>query len=405
MSKTNPIFTSFIATKAIKRIHHLLEIFLKRNIRRIAIKNDVVKVTYFNRGAQVRLFNLDLHIGVIRDLKQELNRRQNIDLTSWSISNHNGLVRKVLDIPDPVKFVNNKTWLKLNPKLKDDFVKEYWRFLENFDGFVVSHTPSFVQLFEEFEKPILVVNSTRYEAPYSNDSVRWISLNRSLMRLSNSNLLHIGSNNLGDQAYLEKYSGLESVLVPSVCDYLIPGEGAESPIGLVFARSKDLQDKIEKITRGNFAKTYGRFLSYDEILKASHIVVFPQNISTMFLFEMATLGKTVLVPDADFMKSLAVTESGVLSELSYFQIHGLKTEHLPEDDMNNYASKYFYDGWMEFADFYQKDLMPNVILFSDFSELLNLIGVEPLKKDELLLRNLTLSEKRSSFITHFIDSV
>jgi hypothetical protein len=405
MSKLHPVFTSFILTKVVKKIKYLLEIFLKRSIRRIAIKNDVVKVTYFNSGAKLRLFNLDLHIGVIRDLKQEICRRQNLDLTSWSISSHNGLVRKVLNIPDPVKSVNNKTWDKLNSVLKDEFINEYRRFLENFDGFVVTHTPSFVQLFEDFEKPILVVNSTRYEAPYSNDIVGWNSLNLSLMRLNDSKLLHIGSNNLGDQAYLQKYSGIESALVPSVCDYLIPGGGSESPIGLIFARSKELQNKIEKITQGNFTNTYDRFVSYDEIFKASYIVVFPQNISTMFLFEMATLGKTVLVPDADFMKGLASSESGVLSELSYFQIHGLKTEHLSEGDMNNYTSKHFYDGWMKFADFYQRDLMPNVVFFSDFSELSNLKGVEPLKKSKLLHRNLTLSENRSRFISNFIDSV
>ena len=112
MSKLYPNFASFILTKVIKKINSLLEIFLKRSIRRIAIKNDVVKVTYFNSGAKLRLFNLDLHIGVIRDLKQEIMTHANVELISWSISNHNGIARKFLDVPDPVKFVNNKNWLK-----------------------------------------------------------------------------------------------------------------------------------------------------------------------------------------------------------------------------------------------------------------------------------------------------
>lgn len=405
MFKFYTTFTSFILIKVIKKTNSLIEIFFKRSIRKIVIKNDILKVTYFNSGAKLKLFNLDLHIGVIRDLKQEIVKHTNVELLSWSISSHNGIVRKFLDIPDPVKFVNNKNWANLEISLRDKFIKEYGGFLRKFDGFIVTHTPSFVQLFEELEKPILLINSTRYEAPYSNKSVEWKTLNQSLRRLTESKSLHVGSNNRGDQEYLFRNAGVESVLVPSVCDYLSVIGECDSSTGLIFCRSSNFQDYIEKTTNGRFKTTYGRYVSYEEIFNSSAIVVLPQNISTMFLFEMATLGKKVFIPNATLLKDLAYKVPGVLSELSYFQINGFSTKGLDAEDLNNYTSPSFYDNWLSFADFYDSDLMPNVQLFDQLSELSQFSQKYFPNPENLSDRNKLLREKRKHFVNSFIEKL
>ena len=405
MSKLYPNFTSFILTKVIKKINSLLEIFLKRSIRRIAIKNDVVKVTYFNSGAKLRLFNLDLHIGVIRDLKQEIMTHANVELISWSISNHNGIARKFLDVPDPVKFVNNKNWLNLDIDIRGKFVEEYGKFLKKFDGFIVTHTPSFIQLFEDLGKPILLLNSTRYEAPYTNDFVQWDSLNQSIQRLSTTGLLLAASNNKGDQAYLRSHAEIDSLLVPSVCDYVKDYKKGSLSSGLIFSRSSHLQRKVEEETRGIFRRTYDRFIPYDEIASAKAIVVFPQNISTMFLFEMATLGKTVLIPDRELIVQLAREGYEVLSELSYFQIHGLPTDMLADSDMNNYKSNSFFDRWLNHADFYDFEIMPNVRLFKSFSELIDVQEYVDLSAEPLNLRNTKLAAIRRDLICKYVEGL
>ena len=391
--------------KARRKIGVLLRISLKRSIRKIGMKRDILKMTYFNSGAKLRLFNLDLHIGVIRDLEQELMNHVNIDLVSWSISRHNGLIRNFLNIPDPVKHVNNKTWSSLNPAIRNEFIIEYSGFLKKFDGFIVTHTQSFIQLFECLNKPILLLNATRYEAPYSNDLSQWSSLNESLRKLSESKLLHIGSNNKGDQEYLFRNTSINSFIVPSVCDYLSPSRESESSIGLIFCRSAHFQNYIERITGGRFKTTYGRYVSYEEIIQASSIVVVPQNISTMFLFEMATLGKRVLIPEINLLKDLAQKVPGVLSELSYFQIHGLSTEGLANDDLNNYASPVFYDQWLGFADFYDLNLMPNVELFEDFSELQHYSSAYIPDQQTNVRRNKSLRDKRANFVNSFIQKL
>lgn len=391
--------------KASRFIRELLPKFLKRSIRKIGMKKDIFKTTYFNSGAKLLLFNLDLHIGVIKDLKQELANHANIDLVSWSISRHNGLIRNHLNIPDPVRHVNHKTWPGLNPELRNRFRAEYGKFLEKFDGFIVTHTPSFIQLFESLGKPILLINSTRYEAPYSNDLNQWRSLNESLRNLSASELLHIGSNNKGDQEYLFRNTSITSFLVPSVCDYLSIGRESESSTGLIFCRSAKFQEYIEKATDGRFKTTYGRYVSYEDIIQASSLIVLPQNVSTMFLFEMATLGKRVLIPEIKLLKDLAKKVPGVLSELSYFQVHGLSTEGLSNDNLNNYNSPIFYNQWLDFADFYDSELMPNVELFEDFSDLKHYSSAYIPDQQTHFRRNRSLYDKRANFVNSFIQKL
>ena len=119
------------------------------------------------RHRQLRLFNLDLHIGVIRDLSMEF-QAQGADLRHWSISGHNGLVRRGFRFPDPVGVVNSRTWADLDENMIDGFQDRYGRFLRQFDGFVATYPPAFARLFANTGKPVLVVLATRYEAPFSD---------------------------------------------------------------------------------------------------------------------------------------------------------------------------------------------------------------------------------------------
>ena len=44
-----------------------------------------------------------------------------------------------------------------------------WRYaaeLDKYDGFIVTHTPVFARLFEHLNKPVILVNSCRYDQPF-----------------------------------------------------------------------------------------------------------------------------------------------------------------------------------------------------------------------------------------------
>lgn len=111
----------------------------------------------------MKFFNLDLHIAVIRDVRSVVEQLGH-QMESWSISSHCHFAG-VAYRPSPVIGGNN--WHDLNIDMIEAFWKQHRDELSSFDGFIVTHTPSFALLFERWEKPIIVVNSTRYEAPFA----------------------------------------------------------------------------------------------------------------------------------------------------------------------------------------------------------------------------------------------
>ena len=112
---------------------------------------------------KLRFFNLDLHISVIADVRY-IFEQQGHEVVDWSISGHTwvfGRERTVVDI------VNQDTWANLSPEMCNQFYDRYKDFLNQFDGFIVTHSPAFALLYEKCNKPIIIVNSTRYEQPFT----------------------------------------------------------------------------------------------------------------------------------------------------------------------------------------------------------------------------------------------
>ena len=379
---------------------------LKRSILKVELKRTVIKTVYFNKGSRIRLFNLDLHSSVIEDISKGLmSLTEGVELVRWSISGRNRIGRRFLDIPDPVRFVNNQNWLDLSDEKIENFNENYGRFLKQFDGFIVTHTPSFVQIFQSYNKPILMINSTRYEAPYSNNYTSWRKLNDSLVELTRSNTLTAVSNNEGDREYLYQRTLIDSDVVPSVCDYIDRVDISTSNEILVFARSKDLQQKIIASSVLNLQPSYDSFIPYSRICSARAILVIPQNISTMMLFELATLGIPVIIPSRSLIYSLIRDGYTVLSELSYFQVYGLSTNDLKSSDLNNYNSQDFYKNWLKYADFYNPELMPNVVVIDDFTELVDLDFHRIRRSINTDLRNSSLISGRRDLLRKFLAKV
>lgn len=116
---------------------------------------------------KLRIFNLDLHIAVIPEFVSGL-AEHHVNVTQFSLSNHNHLVRRWFPSPDPVAIVNQRTWQDLSSDRVGRFQRRYGTFLRAFDGFVLTHTPAFFQLLSKFEKPTLIVSATRYETPFTH---------------------------------------------------------------------------------------------------------------------------------------------------------------------------------------------------------------------------------------------
>ena len=322
------------------------------------------------KSRKKRLFNLDLHISVIRDLAQGL-KGLDVDLTQWSISRHNHVFNDFFRHPDPVRFINARSWQDIDEKMIRRFQRYYGKFLSRFDGFLVTHTPVFHEIFKGFDKPILVLNSTRYEAPFTNNEQGWRDLDHSLRFSVNEGQTLIYSNNKGDSKYLEYFSGIESEVVPSVCDYVNKTWRGRKQVNvfMVQRQSPYVMEKLFELRNWrSSSEVFGGHFAWGDIAEVACLFLVPYNISTMQLFELSTAGIPVVVPSKKFLAELFFLNSS-LGEVSFFQTNRFATDSLQVGNPNNYSSTEFLDFWIERADFYDRELMPNVFYVDSFQEL------------------------------------
>ena len=94
--------------------------------------------SYFNKP---KLFNIDLHISVIEDFINLNNDILNID--DHSISGHTWVLNKKKENNYYIKD-NNWTNIINNENEIKKFVTLHQDELSNYDGFIVTHTPSFL---------------------------------------------------------------------------------------------------------------------------------------------------------------------------------------------------------------------------------------------------------------------
>lgn len=364
-------------------MRRLLAMFLKAGYRGVRLAlvgmrflqiHSFVLVFGFYRRFSNRqwLFNLDCHISVIADLKVGLREFPDVKLVSWSISGHNFVFRKWFSFADPIMHIGSRTWIDLTPDRRNQFLRVYRRFLSNFDGFVVTFPPAFVELFEEFEKPILLVVAIRYEYPFSSDAVRWSEFTQTLIRLREAKSLTLVANNRGDAEYLEEFVGGIVPVVASVCDYIPIKEGLGGQRFPIFAKSLEVSDFVRERVGAPWTgekQALGANYGWRQLLECSAVVYIPYNSSTMSLFEFATLGIPVLIPDEDLLKDLASKFDGVLSELTFLSMSGLQAPPgTPTFSGLQPENSGYLDWWLDRSDFFDADLMPNVIRFGSFDD-------------------------------------
>lgn len=351
------------------------------------------------------LFNLDLHIGVISDIEQGL-KESSIALTRWSISSSNHLLPDRLPVSDPVRYVNARRWCTLNDDLIDQFQKKYKRFLDSFDGFICTYSPVFAELYRGLNKPILIVAATRYETPYTDREVDWNRFNKFLVKgVANSEII-IHANNRGDADYINYFTGLDPTVTPSLCEKLSVKTNFDGP-RVIISRDKKLVRYIENQSSYAYRdiSTLGQTYIWKDLVKCSEVLIFPQNISTMTLFELATAGVPVAVPSRNWIHELIGEGFQLLGELTFHQLLGLPTTKMPADSPANYTSSLYLDWWIDRADFYNHKLMPNVRIVDSVKQLLKYSRVVNSLESptQISIRNLEIKESRNQMISDFCE--
>lgn len=357
------------------------------------------------------IFNLDCHVSVIADLRAGLSQRTGVRLVSWSLSRHNGVFRRYFEGPDPVSIFGSENWQDISPEKAEIFRQRYRRFLRAFDGFVVTYPIPFVELFIEFEKPILAVGAIRYEHPYSEKPLDWERLDESLKYMVRRDPGLLVANNQGDADYMEHFLGVRIPVVPSVCDYIrLPSSQSPPTLRLIQAKSVELERYLEKKLGPSWKpkrEALGNRYRFEALGQVEALLYIPYNSSTMTLFELATLGIPVFIPSRRLLRELSQAFGGVMSELVFLpdgQAPFRKAaEGFPGADPRSPA---FEDWWLDRADFYNPTLMPNVLVFDSFADP-RLYGDLQQLLDEIRhltdQRNLNVRARRNLLLEHFIN--
>ena len=178
---------------------------------------------------------------------------------------------------------------------------------------------------------------------------------------------------------------------------------------VILSRDESVARQFSAQTNGVFQpiSALGNPYSWRDLLACEEVFVLPQNISTMTLFELATAGVPVAVPGRSWMKELAAAHRTVLGELTYTQLLGLETRDMSAEDPRNWASPGYLDWWLDRADFYDPDLMPNVRVADSLEELLCGLPVSMRLGSgyptRVMARNDRLREGRAAAVGRFLE--
>jgi hypothetical protein len=356
----------------------------------------------------LRIFNLDLHIAVNRDVAPRL-RLGNARLTTWSISRHNHLIPGKKRISDPVAWINSRKWMDLSPRRKQKFIRRYRKFLNSFDGFLVTHTPSFSSLYLWTKKPILVLTTTRYESPFTLNEEEWRQLDKELKDGVSSGHIFLSANNQADAEYLKYFSGLDAEIVPSLCVRTHSWNGCQKT-RLILARDTKLIKNIEEKTIGMYssARKDGRPYEWEDLCSAAEVLYIPQNVSTMTLFELTAAGIPVAIPSMKWMTALSKKFTGVLDELSFIQVSNEQTPVFLKGTPADPGWSQFYNWWISRADWMNSDLMPNVRIVTGIDDLVS-SGTAPELHGKSYFevierRNARVLATQEKFVNRFLDA-
>lgn len=364
-------------------------------------------VYMFFPSRKIRVFNLDLHTGLIADLREGF-KNLGVRVISWNLSGNNRNFRKIFKIKDPVYPFTGRLWTDYEDSDLMKFRDRYKFFLSRFDGFIACFPPAFAEIFVDFGKPILINVGIRYEAPYTRKPTRWDALNETLKNGVSSGQISIIANNQGDADYLNHFTGILPEVLPSLCDYTnVEWQGGEG-VNILFCRNGQLAKRIVQDSEGRMvlgSEYLGKNWNYKNLIHLNSVTVIPYTISTMSLFELATAGVPVRIPSASLIIQLFSEYPDTLNEVSFLGAWGLEFSPGEDDELNNYRNIQTLEWWLERADFYQPDLMPNVQICSTLSELSSAFSPpqNPEEYMELIAtRNSIISRDRGEVLNLFL---
>jgi len=241
--------------------------------------------------------------------------------------------------------------------------------LRSFDGFVVTHAPSFALIFEKYNKPIIMINSCRYEQPYSftQNFANWQWVEEGLERMQRKGQLIAVSNNKADQEYLLAGARVTSVHIPSLCLYT---NSTYAPNRREFVCFGDRSFFPPSDLLVSKPKRY----DWSQLYQYKGIVHVPYEISTMSIFEQYSAGCPLWFPSRKFFKE-CVRNGSMFFQTPYAflerEYHKFRGKGKYPDHIQRIATS--IDFWIDRADFYDDSNMRGVFYYDSPADLIQKI--------------------------------
>lgn len=319
------------------------------------IFNIIKKIDFFY--SKIYLFNIDLHISVIEDFKDIIKKISDIKVNDNSISSHSTIMNKIQSQDYHIKANNWEKCLNSDKDI-DLFYRKHKNELNKYQGFVVTHTPSFILLYEKFRKPIIVINSCRYENPFKNNIKKWNNLSQKLKNLYKNKLLYIVSNNKADRDYLKLGTGIQSEHIPSLCLYIDKKYKGNKYKLLIFDKFNIIEENDLMIKKQN---ALGKSYKNEELMEYKGIIHIPYEISTMSIFEQYSCNIPLFFPSKKYLYKL-IKEQKVKLQSKYSSIYPVKFNEALQNNID-------FIFWVERADFYDTENMKHITYFDSIEHL------------------------------------
>jgi hypothetical protein len=317
----------------------------------------------------MRLFNVDQHISVVADLKN-VWRDLGHTIEDWCLSGHSFVFGRK-DDRDKIPEMADDAWCAVsNGDRWWELAEKYRPIWDQYDGYVVTYPPVFARLFETYGKPIIVHIPIRFDYGVHDKP----ELLDKLIACLRQNNVYLCANNKFDKAYAEAFVGKEVRHIPSLCRYTGMRYNPTDPRILV-------QEHVHmaELDRNMFVNKHVALKAgyqWSEMAKFRAVAHFPYQISTMSIFEQYTAQIPLLFPTKDLMMRLW-KEKRVLEHMTHYPLWrtapGSQRAYAagwePPHDPNAYDNEESVSYWLDKADYYDSELMPDIMYFDSMQEL------------------------------------
>ncbi|CAF3644643.1 unnamed protein product [Rotaria sp. Silwood1] len=333
---------------------------------------------------KITVWTNDYHISPIRDIKHQLTSL-NVRFIDKSLSGHCYLTNTCAK---NLKILNSDNGMSTDVKLHKQFYEVYKNDSEmnQVNIFMCFHPVAMCEIFMPFNRTLIVIASTRYElARFSKED--WTKLNTNLQIIASDPRNVIAGNNLYDAEYIRYFTGIKTIVLPSLCAYTKASYKPrfQKPFIIANMNAKSFRSKFMSLLTDSFKRMkisvrvrhirdiYKVHYQYFQLAQHPGIIYIPYQVSVMSLFEHYRMNIPLFFPSLDLLTEWHYTYrvvnertwdgiSGNIKNAS--KISGVLGPDIP--DPNNEFDRDAIRYWLKFADFYQ---WPHIIYFNSTDEL------------------------------------